>query len=402
MSETLKAIDDLTAMTDRIGTQHDAELEDLRGKNAELVERIEMIEANKDRPKADSRPDEHFSGFLPSGEEALILPSGTKMADVAKGKRPDVSFERWLGAVCAGEKSNDTMAREAASEAKQLVTTTSGVLIPAEYVGDWIDLLRAESVLNAAGMTTAVMSAKTQVHSAVLTDPTAGWHTEAGSISSVNPTFVAKTLSAETIVVRCQGSVELAQDSPNFGSQLAQVMTSAMAAEIDRAGLHGSGTPPVPQGLYGATGVGTVTSVGSVTNYAEMLTGVRTLLDADVGLDAATSVAIMSPRTWEVYEALATGISSDETQLERPRSLRDTNFLVTSNVSDSTTSPETGVLFMGDFRDFLMGIRSEASFKILETTNYASNLLLDFVAFARVDFIATRPASFVTLSDITI
>ena len=56
----------------------------------------------------------------------------------------------------------------------------------------------------------------------------------------------------------------------------------------------------------------------------------------------------------------------------------------------------------GDFRDLLMGIRSEVSFKVLETTTYASNLLLEFVAFARVDFVLTRPASFVTMSDITL
>ena len=43
---------------------------------AELRSRVEMLEANADRPR--STDDEHFAGFLPSGEKALILPSTTR------------------------------------------------------------------------------------------------------------------------------------------------------------------------------------------------------------------------------------------------------------------------------------------------------------------------------------
>ena len=110
----------------------------------------------------------------------------------------------------------------------------------------------------------------------------------------------------------------------------------------------------------------------------------------------------MSPRVWEIFENVATGISSDNTPLERPRSLRDTQFLVTSNSSDATTSPETGVAFMGDFRELLMGIRAESTIRVLETSNYASNLLLDYIAFSRVDFLLRRRTAFATLAGIAI
>ena len=77
----------------------------------------------------------------------------------------------------------------------------------------------------------------------------------------------------------------------------------------------------------------------------------------------------MSPRTWATYEGLATGISSDSTQLPRPRALEDTQFLVTSAVSNTldTSSPATdSAIFLGDFRDLTLGIRQEASIKLLE------------------------------------
>jgi hypothetical protein len=133
-----------------------------------------------------------------------------------------------------------------------------------------------------------------------------------------------------------------------------------------------------------------------------MIQALRLLLDDNHRLEDVNGYAIMSPRVWEVYENLATGISSDNTPLERPRSLRDTMFLPTSNASDATTSPETGVAFLGNFGELTMGIRAESTIRVLETTNYASNLLLDYVAFSRVDFLLRRPTAFATLAGITI
>ena len=42
------------------------------------------------------------------------------------------------------------------------MTTTSGVLIPTIYQPEWVDLLRAQSVLNTAGMRTVSMLGKTE------------------------------------------------------------------------------------------------------------------------------------------------------------------------------------------------------------------------------------------------
>jgi HK97 family phage major capsid protein len=259
-------------------------------------------------------------------------------------------------------------------------------------------------VLNRAGMRTVTMDAKTQNSAALVSDPTASWHSEGGSISAGNPTFAARTLTAQTIVARCQASVEVAQDSPDFGEQLAAAMTRAIAQEIDRVGLHGSGSAPEPQGIYGAGGISTVTSVGTPSDYADVLAGVRKLLEANVGMDRATAFAIMSPRSWATYEGLATGISGDNSPLPRPRSIADTQFLTTTAVSNGLGSASPAVesaIFLGDFSDLVLGVRREASVKVIEAQTYATNLLLEFVAYARADFMLARPASFCVLSGVT-
>ncbi|MEX2125809.1 MAG: phage major capsid protein [Woeseia sp.] len=396
----LAELEKLTNATGQVITSHKEAIED-------LLTRVEGIEALHDRPKlSGNRQATEYKKFETSNGPVFELPSHVKMADVSElqaEKKPEISLGRWLGATVAGDRCGDAEALKYVRESKQMVTTSTGVLIPAQYISQWIDLIRAQSVLNTAGMRTVTMAGKTQVHSAVTVDPLATWHSEAGSISADNPTFAARTLSAETIVVRCQGSVELVQDSPDFGEQLARVMTKAMGQEIDRVGLHGSGTPPEPQGIFGTSNILTETGVGTPTNFAELLSGVRKLLEENMPLEVATANAIMSPRTWATYEGLVTGISSDLTQLPRPRALENMRFLVTTGVSNAlgSDSPlDDSAIFLGDFRDLLMGVRREASIEVLKATTYASNLLLEFIGYARVDFLVTRPTSFCVLTGV--
>jgi HK97 family phage major capsid protein len=328
-----------------------------------------------------------------------------RLADVPElrpKQQPEISLERWLAATVAGDSCGDKEAVEFCQERKQMVTTSTGVLIPAEYQGQWIDMLRARSVLSAAGLRVVTMVAKTQTHSAVTGDPAVGWHTEAASISAANPTFAARTLTAQTVVCRCQASVELAQDSPDFGSQLANVMTGAIASEIDRVGLEGTGTPPEPAGILNTSGRSSQTGTSTLTDYEEIVSGIGALLAANCDLEQVSRFAIMSPGSWAAYENLATGISGDKSQLPRPRSIQDMRFLVTSNVAGSQVSSpiQLSTIYLGDFRDLLLGVRLESSIEALKLTTFASNLLLEFVGYARLDFLVTRPASFHTIEGV--
>ena len=110
----------------------------------------------------------------------------------------------------------------------------------------------------------------------------------------------------------------------------------------------------------------------------------------------------MSPSIWSKFESLATGISSDKTQLPRPRSLESSNFLVANHGLDAGSPTVTSIIFGGDFRDVAMGVRREASVEALKLSLYGSNLQLTFVAYMRCDFLVRRPSSLVTLTGVTV
>src|SRR3546814_17958127 len=98
------------------------------------------------------------------------------------------------------------------------------------------------------------MEERTVTASRQLTDPTVHWRAEAGTIDPSDPTFELVQLVAKSVAVRCQGTAEIAQDSPNFGAQLMAVMHRSLAQEIARVGLIGSGETNDPPGITGATG----------------------------------------------------------------------------------------------------------------------------------------------------
>ena len=387
--------------------------EQLAALNKRIDER-EQLEAEQNRPSAAvgrseptgfKRYETAFGpSFVVSSEQKLASIPGLNVDQDKKALgEPEVSLERWLAATAAGERCGDREAVQYARELKQISTNTSGVLIPAAYQPQWIDLLRAKSVLVRAGMSTVAMPFKTLSASAVTGDPGTTWHAEATSdISPSNPTFAARTLTAQTLVTRCTASVEVAQDSPDFGTQLAGVMTGAMAAELDRVGLEGSGTPPEPKGILNTSGRSNQTGTGALTSYGKIITGLGALLAANCDLEQISKYAIMSPGSWAAYQNLVTGISSDKTPLARPAAIENMEFLVTSNVAGSqTSSPQVPTtIYLGDFRDLLLGVRLDSSVEVLKISTFASSLILEFVGYLRADVVCTRPASFHTIEGV--
>ena len=331
--------------------------------------------------------------------EVYELAAGTRLADaLPSGEKADVPLERWLAASMLGDRCEDKAALNFAHETKSLASGSAGVLVPTTYQSEWIDNLRSFMVLEAAGMTTVTMGSGTVTSSRVVSDPPVSWRAEGGQLDAGDPTFELRNLVAKSLAVRVQGTVELAQDSPDFGSQLLRVMGRALAAEVDRVGLIGTGTGQ-PRGIINSVGIGAVPAVGTPSNYSPFVTGLQALLERNVPLEAVEKNAIMSPRTWGTFEKLT---ATDGQPLLRPQALDRMAFRPTTSIPNNLgTGGDESLAIMGDFRDLVLGVRLEASVEALRLQSYATNLVLEFIGHTRVDFMVRRPASFLVLQGIT-
>lgn len=328
------------------------------------------------------------------------LAAGAKLADTVRTKdAPEIPLDRWLAATMLGDRCEDKTALDFARETKSLSGGATGVLVPEAFQGEWIDNLRSFMVLEAAGMTTATMTGRTVTSSRIVSDPPVAWRAEGSQLVAGDPTLELQQLVANSLAVRVQATAELAQDSPEFGSQLLGVMGRALAHEVDRVGLVGTGLNNQPTGIVNTVGINTVPVVGVPADYSPFVAGLQKLLEANVPLDHAERNAVMSPRTWGTLESLT---ATDNQPLMRPRALNNMTFRPTTSIPNTLgVGNNESQIIMGDFRDLVLGVRMEASVEALRLQTFAENLLLEFIGWVRVDFMVRRPASFVVLEGVT-
>jgi HK97 family phage major capsid protein len=332
--------------------------------------------------------------------EVYELAAGAKVASVIKTDKPPVSLERWLAATMLGDRCHDKAAVDYAHEMKSMTTGSTGVMLPVAYQAEWIDNIRAQMVLNASGMTTVTMTESTVRSSRILTDPTAGWRAEGGALTASDPTFELQNLVAKSVYVRTKATAELVQDSPDWGAQLMGVMGLALATEIDRAGLLGTGAANQPRGIHNTPGINAYAYSGSADTYDPLIIGLQKCLEANVPLERCEGNAIMSPRSWAGWASLRT---ADGVYMDRPQALEKMVFRPTTAIPNNLGGGEDeSLVLQGDFSQLVMGVRQDAFVESLKLQTYADNMLLEFVGTARIDFLVRRPTSFTEITGVTI
>ena len=78
----------------------------------ELSERVELIEAQRDRPRISANDEGvKYRTFYDTDDKAqYAVPHDTKLSDIPglqKGEKTDISLDRWLRAIATGDRCRD-------------------------------------------------------------------------------------------------------------------------------------------------------------------------------------------------------------------------------------------------------------------------------------------------------
>lgn len=277
--------------------------------------------------------------------------------------------------------------------------TAGGHMVPVPLAQNVIDRLRAATVVFRAGARTVEMDSQTLKIAKVTGDPTASWLAEGASMSSTDPTFGAVTLTAKTLRCVVVASREVVEDAPNFGDVLGSILANAFAVELDRAALMGSGSGSEPQGLVNQAGVNAVTNGANgavLANFDQYVNGVQSLLDANAPQPTAW---IIAPRTQAQFAKFK---DTTNQPLVPPNMVATIPQLVTTSVPVNQTvgtSTDCTTVFVGDFTQMLIGVRSELVIRVL-SERYADTHQIGFVAALRADVQLAQPAAFTKITGI--
>lgn len=358
----------------------------------ELNDRVMQIEQ-----KGTARNDGDLRGapadFKSDGQ--IMLKSAADMRSHYRGEAiaDRVSVADFLRGV-AGMKTT-----AAATKSLSVGTDSAGgFAVPRGTFGGIMEALVPNSALLQAGAAVlAVGDVKTLTTAVVNAIPTAAWRAENGAIAESDPTFRAVVTTPQSLSFRFKVSRELLLDAPNMDKALEIVIAQALAKELDRAGLRGSGTAPEPRGILNTAGIYTIgsgTNGASGPGYDTILSVFDDILSTNAPMPKA---AIMSPRSWV---RLMSALDTAGQPKQMPKVLESVNMVSSAQIPINLTvgsSVDCSELFVGDFSQMALMIRETASIQVLPEL-YAETGQIGFVGHLRADVAVWYPSAFAVVT----
>jgi len=383
-----------------------AELERLEGEHDELMreydtvaDQIEDIRNGADAAREARRPS-YNPGEVRTGDDEATDPNPALAPEQrmtawaqARDHGPEeyrgLALGQYLRSMVVGGKTD--VERRALAEGSD---SAGGYTVPDALSAQLIDLARAQSVVTAAGAMTVPLGSDQNRIAKLLTDPVPAWRSEAGAVATSDPTFGPIDLVPRSLAVQTLISAELLEDTLNLATELPRVMAAAMAVELDRVALIGSGSAPEPRGIANTSGIGTFAQDAEIANYANLSKARTGILSGN----HRPTAYIMHPRDEGSFTDLVDG---DGQPLMAPRAVGEIPMLTTTSIPvDGGTGSDESTIIAGDFTRLLLGIRSDIRVEILKTSTYASNLQYTMLAHMRADVAVTHPGAFYTITGV--
>jgi len=400
-------VDEVVDLIEEKSREAKARFEKTEARFKELEKDINEIEKKAGRPNfgdATAPTAKHETFFdVKTKRSVPVLSHAQSLKSLEEKSSADTpSIGRLLRGIVLGSRADD--ANELSEERKSLGISSDvsgGYAVSGGLSAQWIDTLRASMVLSRAGCRTIPMDTGTLSLARIIDDPTISFHAENATLGTGDPTFGAVNLSAKTVVCLVRLSLELSQDSANIQQILESTITQTMAAAIDRAGLVGTSTDAAlaPGGVFNLADRNTVTSVGSPTSWDFLVDGVYELAADNVDM-ANIGAFVAHPAVWKKMRKLKSGITNDNTPLTMPAEIAALPKLWTTSAPLTGGTTCSGII--ADWRDLIFGVRKDINVRILSEAFMGSNLQVAILAYARIDFAATRQQSFCTLEGITV
>lgn len=352
-----------------------------------------LLEPTRLEPHNDGEPS--FRRLVP-GEIRTLAPSEKLEDVVGRSVAPAGAVGGYIRALVTGNAAHLPEYWRAQSVG---IGSAGGFTVPVDLSARLIDRARAASVVNQAGATTVPMDTAEMTLARLATGATTAWKSENAAATAGDLTFERVNLRARTLIAYIKSSVELAEDSPNYGDAVERELAQALAIELDRACMFGSGAANEPLGIANQTGIGTTAVGGALTRYTNVGTAVRDVKAANHDPD----FLFLAPRTWGFFDALA---DTTNQPLRPPESWQSLRKFPTTSVPITQGAGSDTTLIVGRGEEILVGVRSEivieASRQASDSTDRAFPQLQVFIrAYLRADVALAHPAAFHTLTGVS-
>jgi HK97 family phage major capsid protein len=211
-----------------------------------------------------------------------------------------------------------------------------------------VDLARAKSVAVRLGAQSIAMDSPEMRIGTVTGDPSSTWAGELQGVTASDVTFGLKTLRARKLVTLLFASDEWLMDAVNGASLLENIISNAMAAELDKKILIGSGAANEPQGIANDPDRLSITGIGAISDYVDPVDAVARIMAQNYQGPVSGLGWVLHPTIAGDYQLLVEATTN--APLAAPMWVNELQ-------KQYTTSLGTGTAIVGDFSQVLIGTR---------------------------------------------
>jgi HK97 family phage major capsid protein len=326
---------------------------------------------------------------------AAVLTREQRCADAIQARHPGEQgrFGAVVRALALGDRRGLTdFERRALAEG---TGASGGYTVPEVLSGQFIDRVRNAMVSIRAGAVTVPMTSDT-LHLARVAQPgiaagsplanaaVGAWKTENNPMVEGDLTLERVTFTARTLPLLIKLSVELSEDSANIDQIIERELAAAMALELDRVALLGSGSAPEPRGIKHQSGISTDT-LGSPTDWDFLVDAAGTLW----GDNHEPNAVVWSP-------AFATTVAKFKSDVDsQPLRMPD----AITGITQFRTNQVSSDVIVGDFSQLMIGVRTSFQLEVSRLAGDAfENLQIAVRAYLRADVQLAHPEAFIVLS----
>lgn len=298
--------------------------------------------------------------------EKSVLGSDQKMADLFPSQHRELSLARYLKGIATGSWDGADAERKAMAEGS---LAGGGYMVPSPLSARVIDRARAAATVFRAGALTVPMTSSTLRIARVAGDPTAQWLAENAASTASDVELEGVDFTSRTLRALVKMSVELFEDAPNADAVVMDTISKALALELDRVVLRGSGVAPEPKGIRNTSGIDVIsmgTNGGALTGYDDFSQAVENIQAAN----HEPTAVIYAPRTSGTIDRLT---NTEGQPLQPFPSFAALRKFVTTQVPtdlEHGTAENASEAYVGDFSQVLVGLRTNLT---LEVTRVAAD-----------------------------
>lgn len=268
---------------------------------------------------------------------------------------------------------------EVAGVVKAMETGTGsagGFIIPENYSGEVIELLRAKIAVARAGARVVPMPTGTITIPGLASGATATYEGENEGPSASQPTLRQVQLTARKLTAIVPFSNELlASSSPRVDQLVIEDLTREIAVKTDAAFLLGDGTNGYPKGLYHwSTSIQAANGTANLANVTADLNSKCLLALAQANVPMTNCGWIMAPRLRYFLQALRdTNGTPAFPEVRDGRLLGHPIYETTTMPIDATPSTNEGLLLFVDFSQVLVGETQGLEIAVSKEASYVES-----------------------------